>query len=147
QSGCALVDAGGELPAGTREQPGDERSAAAVWVPARNAVFVAIAAAHAEALGAGCVLAGFNREEAATFADNSPAFVDAATQLLATGTRTAVAVVAPTLAMDKLEIAAAARRLGLTAADTWSCYRGGPSPCGVCESCRRSERAWAGPGC
>lgn len=142
-AGSALVATDRALPAGTAAAPGDERSAAAVWVPARNCVFVAIAAAIAEARGANVVLAGFNREEAATFPDNSAAFVAAASALLGLGTRTAVRVESPTLGLDKVGIVAAARRLGLSPADTWSCYRGDPAPCGRCESCLRSARAWA----
>lgn len=143
QGGSALVARDAVLPHGTAEHPGDERSAKAVWVPARNVVLVAVAAAAAEALGAGAVLAGFNREEAATFADNSPEFVAACTRVLASGTRTGVVVESPTLELDKPGIVRAARRLGFAAADFWSCYEGHASPCGVCESCRRSQRAWA----
>lgn len=146
RAGSALVAGDRPLPAGTATSPGDEQSAAAVWVPARNALFVAAAAAHAEALGAGVVLAGFNREEAATFPDNSQAFVAAADAFLALGTRAGVRVQSPTLALDKPAIAAAARRLGIGPGDVWSCYRGDPAPCGACESCLRSARAWAAAG-
>lgn len=138
RSGSALVDAARALPTGTVERPGDAASAAKVWVPARNAVFVAVAGAYAEALGAGCVLAGFNREEAATFPDNSPAFLAAATEMLRHGTRTGVAVASPTLHLDKAAIRAEARRLGFSPGDFWSCYEGGTAPCGRCESCLRS---------
>jgi 7-cyano-7-deazaguanine synthase len=144
-AGSALVDgAGADLPARTEAAPGDAASAWAVWVPARNLVLVAAAAAFAEALGAGVVLAGFNREEAATFADNSPAFVAACDAALALGTRTAVRVVSPTLGLDKVGIVALARRAGLGPADFWSCYAADadPATCG-CESCVRSRRAWA----
>jgi 7-cyano-7-deazaguanine synthase len=143
RAGSALTDAEAELPHGTLARPGDERSAAAVWVPARNAVFVALAAACAESLGVTVVLAGFNREEAATFPDNSAAFVAAADRLLALGTRNGVRVESPTLAWDKRRIVQEARHLGLGRQDFWSCYRGGTSPCGLCESCLRSARAWA----
>jgi 7-cyano-7-deazaguanine synthase len=140
-AGSRLAPGTGALPHGTAQAPGDAASARAVWVPARNAVLVAVAAAFAETLGADCVLAGFNREEAATFPDNSPAFVDAATALLAHGTRTRVRVASPTLGLDKDAIVAAARELGFAAGDFWSCYEGGPEPCGRCESCLRSR--WA----
>jgi 7-cyano-7-deazaguanine synthase len=142
QKGTALVNTAQSLPQGTLAAPGDERSAKAVWVPARNAVFLAIAAAHAETLGAGTVVAGFNREEAATFSDNSEAFVVAASAFLALGAQPPVAVASPTLAMDKRAIVQNARRLGIRPADLWSCYASGPAPCGSCESCLRSARAW-----
>lgn len=142
-SGSALVATERALPGGTSEVPGDEASAAAVWVPARNSVFLAVGAAFAEAAGAGVVLAGFNLEEAATFPDNSAAFVAAASAFLAAGTRTGVQVASPTQALAKRGIVAAARRLGLDRGDVWSCYRGDAVPCGRCESCLRSDRAWA----
>jgi 7-cyano-7-deazaguanine synthase len=137
--GSRLVEGTGPVPHGTAARPGDSASASAVWVPARNAVFVAAAAAHAEALGAHCVVAGFNREEAATFPDNSPDFVDAATAFLGHGTRNSVAVRSGTLSWDKRQIVTAARELGLGPADFWSCYEAGPEPCGRCESCLRSR--------
>lgn len=138
-AGSRLSVGAGELPSATADQPGDRASAAAVWVPARNAVFVAIAAALGEAVGANCVVAGFNREEAATFPDNSQAFLDAATAMLALGTRTGVRVESPTIGWDKPTIVAEAERLGFGAQDFWSCYEGGERPCGRCESCVRSR--------
>ena len=143
QAGSALVDTGARLPEGTLAAPGDESSARAVWVPARNCVFLSIAAAYAESLDAGAVLAGFNREEAATFPDNSEEFVRAAGAFLGHGTKRGVRVEAPVQGLDKQGIVAAARRIGVGRSDLWSCYRGDADPCGRCESCLRSERAWA----
>lgn len=147
-SGAALVEgAGREVPDRDAKDPGDGDSAAAVWVPARNVVLVAAAAAFAEAEGAGAVLAGFNREEAATFPDNSPEFVAAFDRLLSVGTRSGVRVVSPTLELDKAGIVALARRLGLRRDDFWSCYRADSDPARcACESCVRSRRAWAAGG-
>lgn len=139
QAGSRLMAGTGDLPQGSEQVPGDERSAAAVWVPARNVVFVAIAAAHAEAAQAQFVVTGFNREEAVTFADNSAAFVRRSDAMLALGTRNGVRVTSPTIGMDKAEIVAAARARGFTASDFWSCYDGGETPCGRCESCLRSR--------
>ena len=115
------------------------RSAAAVWVPNRNFALIAMAATWAEVNDIKYVVVGFNREEAATFPDNSAEFVAAADQLLAFGTRNRVRVQSPTLGFDKAEIVAAARRLGFRASDFWSCYDGGEVPCGTCESCLRSR--------
>lgn len=143
-SGNALTrGAARALPEGTPERPGDDDSAAAVWVPARNVVLVAIAAAHAEAILATHVLVGWNCEEAVTFPDNSAEFCDDFDRLLARGTRNRVRVASPTLTLDKLAIARHAHRLGLSPENFWSCYRGDGDPrtC-ACESCLRSRRAW-----
>ena len=141
-AGSALVNPDRKLPGGTSEQPGDHASAAAVWVPARNLVFLSVAAALAEAAGIDVLLTGFNAEEAQTFPDNSADFLDAMNRALALATRTAVRVESPTLSMDKPAIAVEAHRLGIKPTDLWSCYGAGPEPCGVCESCLRSARAW-----
>ena len=140
----ALVDPHRQLPEGTPEQPGDHASAAAVWVPARNLVFLSVAAALAEAAGIGVLLTGFNSEEAQTFPDNSPDFLKAMNRALVLSTRTAVRAESPTLELDKREIADTARRFGFGPRDFWSCYGAGPDQCGRCESCLRSARAWKG---
>ena len=139
RAGAALVDDDASLPQATVQAPGDDASARAVWVPARNAVFVSVAAALAETLGADCLVAGFNREEAATFPDNSRAFLEAATAFLGLGTRDGLKVVSPTIDWDKARIVTEAQRLGFAATDFWSCYDGGARPCGRCESCVRSR--------
>lgn len=142
--GSALVAGAGVLPPARDESdPGDAASAAAVWVPARNLVLIAVAAAFAEASGCGVIVAGFNAEEAATFADNSAGFVSACDAVLEFATRSGVRVVSPTLGMDKKAIVARARQLGLQREDFWSCYlaESDPRTC-ACESCVRSRVAW-----
>lgn len=146
-SASALVARSGTpLPARDLDHPGDERSAAAVWVPARNVVLVAAAAAFADAMGASHVVTGFNREEAATFPDNSSGFCDDFDKVLRRGTRVGVRLVSPTIALDKPGIVREARRLGLSRDEFWSCYAGASDPATCpCESCVRSRRAWSSP--
>jgi 7-cyano-7-deazaguanine synthase len=117
------------------------RSAAAVWVPNRNGVFIEIAAAHAESLGATRLVTGFNREEAATFPDNSPAYVRAVNRALGYSTANGVRVVSYTADLDKAGIVRLGRRLGAPLGWIWPCYEGGRTWCGSCESCLRSLRA------
>jgi len=118
-------------------------SARAVWVPGRNLVLMAIAAAWAEKLGAAEVVAGFNAEEAATFPDNSAEFVRAACAALSFSSRGEVRLSAPLADLDKRAIARLGRELGAPLEAVWSCYRGGERPCGRCESCRRRAAALA----
>jgi len=142
----ALVARDRELPSPSDEAlagPAAERRAAAVWVPNRNGVLVNLAAAMAEALGAGAVVVGFNAEEAATFPDNGPRFLESLNACLADSTRGAVRVVSPTIGMTKAELYAEGLRIGAPIDASWSCYEAGPEPCGVCESCRRRARAAA----
>jgi 7-cyano-7-deazaguanine synthase len=144
-----LVDRGEDVPRPSAQDLDSERAhetAKKVWVPNRNGILVAIAAAFAESLGAATVVVGFNREEAATFPDNSSAFVDAANAALGYSTLSRVRVLAPTGAMDKVEIVRAGRAAGAPIDLVWSCYMGGDEHCGTCESCLRFARAIAAAG-
>jgi len=118
-------------------------SARAVWVPNRNGVFVNVAGAWAEALGARRVLAGFNREEAETFPDNSSEFMKQVNRGFGYSIRSEVRLKSHTVEMTKKEIVAAIRLLErpFPFEMLWSCYRGGEGPCKICESCRRLTRA------
>jgi 7-cyano-7-deazaguanine synthase len=121
-------------------------SAAAVWVPNRNGVLIAMAATWAESNDVPYVVCGFNREEARTFPDNSKSFLEATNAALALSTGNGVQVIAPTIDMDKIEIARAAHEAGAPLHRCWSCYLGGDQPCGRCESCLRFRRALDGAG-
>ncbi len=148
----ALVDRAAPLP---RPAPSDldSPSAAAetarkVWVPNRNGVFVNVAAAIAESIGVDRIVVGFNREEGATFPDNSEAFVAAANAALAFSTvgPPPVRLESPTGALDKVAIVRLGRETNAPLELVWSCYQGGDEPCWTCESCRRLRRALDGAG-
>lgn len=123
-------------------------SAKAVWVPNRNGILISIAAAYAERLGASQVVVGFNSEEAATFPDNSIAYLEQMSRALSYSTANGVRVQCYTAAWDKKRICLELDRLEQDAGvksfpwdAVWSCYQGGEHPCGKCESCRRLTRA------
>src|SRR3989339_684341 len=117
---------------------GDFYSSHLVWIPNRNALFINIAASFAEALGYRYIITGFNKEEAVNFPDNSIPFINAVNQTLKYSTlKGNVKVVSFTAKMDKKQMTSQARRLGLPLDKLWSCYEGGKTPCGVCESCLR----------
>jgi len=141
----ALVDRSCDLPEPDPQRLDDtaaaSASADAVWVPNRNGLLVNLAAAVAEARGLDTVVVGFNAEEAVTFPDNGPRFLANLNAALADSTRGAVTVTAPTLDLTKAELLARGREAGAPVEATWSCYGGGPEPCGRCESCLRRQRA------
>ncbi|TEB09984.1 7-cyano-7-deazaguanine synthase QueC [Pelotomaculum propionicicum] len=116
-------------------------SAVMVWVPNRNGLFVNIAASFAEAYQCDIIVAGFNREEAATFPDNSREYVSAANLAMSFSTLRRVRLVSYTQQLDKAEIVKLGLALGLPFQYVWSCYRGGEKMCGRCESCMRLKRA------
>lgn len=121
--------------------PQTTESAAKVWVPNRNGIFLNIAAAIAEARAISWIIAGFNREEAVTFPDNSPAYIEAANQALHYSTMARVSVISPTQGMVKHQIASWAREHNLSFNDMWPCYEGSTALCRKCESCLRFIRA------
>jgi 7-cyano-7-deazaguanine synthase len=146
--GSALTDLNASVPDPGKAFLDDPQvtaqTAQAVWVPNRNGVLIHAAAALAERLGAKRVVVGFNAEEAATFPDNSQAFLESLNQSLRFSTRNSVEVFCYTTAMNKREIVRAVRALKAKpfAFDrVWSCYQGGVAPCRACESCRRLARA------
>jgi 7-cyano-7-deazaguanine synthase len=118
-----------------------QKTAASVWVPNRNGVFLNIAASYAEALGAQYVVPGFNREEATTFADNSYEYTLSLNESFAYSTRSRVQVKCFTIDKDKTEIVKMGRELGVDFDLIWPCYFGASEICGQCESCLRFQRA------
>lgn len=116
-------------------------SAHAVWVANRNGTFINIAASLAEQHLARFIYVGFNREEAATFPDNSKAYVDAINVALTYSTLHNVSIKAPTINMDKTQIVAQLVKFDFDFSLLWSCYREAEQMCGTCESCLRLKRA------
>lgn len=116
-------------------------SAAKVWVPNRNGIFLNIAAGYAEGLEARYVIPGFNLEEASTFPDNSQKFQDALKTAFSFSTSNNVEVLCFTQNMMKTEILAVGLKNGLDVNDLWPCYHGHETWCMDCESCLRFQRA------
>jgi len=135
-----------ELPKLSKETLEDyaiaRETAKAVWVPARNAVFISIATAFCENYRYGKIVVGFDKEEARTFPDNSADFVASFNHVLQYAALARIEIVAPLIEYDKTEIAALGLRIGAPLEWSWSCYAAEDVPCGVCESCLRRLRAF-----
>ncbi|MCZ7357823.1 MAG: 7-cyano-7-deazaguanine synthase QueC [Candidatus Methanoperedens sp.] len=123
-----------------------QKAAKQVWVPARNVVFLSIAASLAENYEYDFIVTGFDAEEAVTFPDNTPEFVKRFNEMLKFGTLTQPAVYTPLVSLDKAGIVRRGLENGAPLEWSWSCYEGKERPCGVCESCRRRERAFSNVG-
>ncbi len=112
------------------------------YVPGRNLIFLSIATAWAERLGASDLYAGVNAIDYSGYPDCRPEFIAAfneaanlATKIGVEGDR--VHVHTPLADLSKAEIVRRATELGVDLALTHSCYD--PSPeglaCGACDSC------------
>lgn len=120
-----------------------QKTAKQVWVPNRNGLMINAAAAIAEAKSIPQIVVGFNKEEAATFPDNSSQFLGVITLSLKYSTGNKVKVACYTDMMNKTEIVGALRNLEKPFPFdlVWSCYHDGEKMCGECESCKRFLRA------
>lgn len=122
------------------------QTAERVWVPNRNGVFLNIAAAFAEGLGATSIVPGFNIEEAATFPDNSLAYLKTVDETFKFSTANQLKVRCYTINMNKTEIMKLGQELGVDFNLVWPCYFAGPTICGECESCLRFANAKSAAG-
>jgi 7-cyano-7-deazaguanine synthase len=136
----ALTQRSMEVPRGS-EAANRDGEIPSTYVPARNIVFLSVAAAVAESLDADRVVIAANSVDFRNYPDCTPEFIDAYQRVLEVGTRRGmegrpVKVDAPLLRMSKADIIKEAVRLGVPLELTWSCYSGGERACGVCDSCR-----------
>lgn len=141
----SLINRGQEVPAGISVQIDNLaksfETAKAVWVPNRNGIFLNIAAGFAEARGADWIIPGFNKEEAATFPDNSLDFLSAMDRSLEFSTANHVKTHCFTINENKTQIVQRGKLLGVEFTKLWFCYLDGEKWCGQCESCQRGLRA------
>ena len=114
----------------------------ATYVPARNTVFLSLALAWAEVVGATAIVIGVNALDYSGYPDCRPEYLEAFERLAALATKAGVEgarlrIVAPLLRLSKAEIIAAGVELGLDYGLTHSCYdpRADGTPCGRCDSC------------
>jgi 7-cyano-7-deazaguanine synthase len=120
------------------------------YVPARNTVFLSLALAYAEVLGADDVFLGVNAVDYSGYPDCRPEFIRAfgalanlATKRSTEGNR--LSIRAPLIQMTKREIIETGLKLGVDYGLTHSCYDPDPSgrACRHCDSCLIRIRAFA----
>jgi 7-cyano-7-deazaguanine synthase len=113
------------------------------YVPARNTVFLSIALAWAEALGARDIFIGVNSVDYSGYPDCRPQFIAAFEALAKVATKAGMEgedfrVHAPLIDLNKAEIIRRGVALGVNYALTISCYTADEEgrACGVCDACR-----------
>lgn len=118
------------------------------YVPARNAIFYAIGAHHAEIMGMDRLVGGHNGADPDRFPDVRPRFFDELETLLDQGlvTRPGLEIEQPLLGSSKAEVVEKGQALGAPLSLAWSCYEEGPEPCGECPSCTARRDAFEANG-
>ncbi|MDO8525130.1 MAG: 7-cyano-7-deazaguanine synthase QueC [Candidatus Omnitrophota bacterium] len=144
--GSSLLDKKCPLPSG--RTPGEIKRSGipSTYVPARNTIFLSIAASYAERIGARKIFIGAHSEDSSGYPDCRKGYLEAFDRMIKIGTQAGLegglALEFPLIGMGKKEIIMLGRRLSVPFRRTWSCYRSGKSPCGECDSCVLREKGF-----
>jgi 7-cyano-7-deazaguanine synthase len=130
-----------------------EHGIPSTYVPARNTVFLSLALAWAEIVGATAIVIGVNALDYSGYPDCRPEYLAAFERLASLATRAGVEggslrILAPLLHLSKAEIIRAGTMMHLDYGLTHSCYDPAPDgrPCGRCDSCLLRAKGFAEAG-
>ena len=146
ESGCALLE---NANAAIRHESYAEQirkyGKVDTYVPFRNGVLIANAAAYAVSVGASEVWYGAHRDDTAgeAYPDCTPDFHIAMAGAVYAGSGNACRLKAPFLHWSKADIVGRGLALGVPYHLTWSCYEGEDKPCGKCATCIDGAKAFA----
>ena len=123
------------------------------YVPARNTVFLSIALAWAETLGAFDIFIGVNAVDYSGYPDCRPEYIEAYQRMATLATKTGVQghtiqIHSPLIHLSKSMIIQRGIALGVDYQQTLSCYdpSGEGIACGQCEACQLRRQGFAGAG-
>ncbi len=124
------------------------------YVPARNTVFLALALAYAETLGAADIFIGVNAVDYSGYPDCRPEYIAAFERMANLATKAGVEgtlrfkVHTPLVSLTKAQIIHRGTELGVNYALTRSCYDPDPSGagCGSCDACLLRLKGFAEAG-
>jgi 7-cyano-7-deazaguanine synthase len=111
------------------------------WVPARNLMFVAHAAALCDAKDISSIYMGLNLEESAVYPDNTIEFYEKMENILNVATLIRPKIIMPLARMMKWQIVDYAYRIGAPIELSWSCYKSNVLHCGCCGPCYMRKTA------
>ena len=141
--GSALTDKSIEIP--EKESQGIP----VTYVPARNTIFFSLALAWAEVIGANSIYSGVNAIDYSGYPDCRPEYIEAMQELVNLATKATVegnsiAIEAPLLSMNKIDIIKKGIENDVDFSKTVSCYQltKQSKSCGVCDSCRIRLKAF-----
>lgn len=142
--GCSLTDPKMEVADGNLER----KDIPDTYVPARNMVFLSVAASWADALGITDIFIGVSEVDYSGYVDCREEFIQAMEKAINLGTvlgaekKEHISLHAPFMHITKAEEIKWGARLGVDYSLTWTCYRGGDKPCGTCDSCLLRAKAF-----
>jgi 7-cyano-7-deazaguanine synthase len=123
------------------------------YVPARNTIFLSLALAWAEAIGAVDIFAGMNAVDYSGYPDCRPEYIAAFQRMARLATKSGVeggeiTIHTPIIHMSKADIVREGTRLNVDFSMTVSCYQADAEgrACGVCDSCRLRKEGFAAAG-
>ncbi|MET1248621.1 7-cyano-7-deazaguanine synthase QueC [Sporolactobacillus sp. STCC-11] len=134
--GSALTDASIHVP-----EDGAEEGIPVTYVPARNMIFLSLATAYAEVIGAETILTGVSSVDYSGYPDCRPEFIRSMNQTINLATKIGVSahhltIKTPLMHLTKAETVRLGMKLDAPYQLTTSCYNGGEKACGTCDSCR-----------
>lgn len=146
--GSALTDPGIAVP------EGPTTGIPVTYVPARNTVFLSLALAWSEVLGAHDIFVGVNAVDYSGYPDCRPEFVAAFEHMANLATRAGVEdaeplrIRAPLISLSKAGIIRRGHALGVDYSLTVSCYQADAEgrACGRCDSCRLRREGFGAAG-
>ena len=138
--GSALTDDRIELPS-DRTLAEMSQNIPITYVPARNTIFLSFALAYAETLGGDRIYIGVNALDYSGYPDCRLDYIQAMQEVFRLGTKQGregnpIKIVTTLIELKKTEIIQLGNKLGVPWEQTWSCYAGGETACGLCDSCR-----------
>lgn len=115
-------------------------------VPNRNAIMLSIAYGVAVARKAALVAAAVHTGDHYVYPDCRPGFIEAFDKMQREAVEgfgdESLHLYAPFIEMTKAGIVEVGTKLGVPYEDTWSCYEGGESHCGLCGTCTERKEAF-----
>ena len=113
------------------------------YVPNRNMIFLALAAAYAENCNVNVVYYGAQKHDEYGYWDTTPLFLEQLNQVYGLNRKTRVHIKAPFINYSKADILKLGMSLGVDYGKTWSCYKGEPIACGSCPTCAERLNAFS----
>ncbi len=141
EQATSLVGKKHMIPDESLEEIKNTKRIPSTYVPARNLVFVSVAASLADSINADAIVAGPNAIDYSGYPDCRPEFYEPLSKAVKEGTRKGVQggnikILTPLLKLSKAQIAKLGKKLKVPFSMTWSCYEGGRKPCGKCDACK-----------